>query len=781
MDTQTLEIPIIWPNYLEDCIECVQRLKTALEAMDGISSVEVDAERKAVHVSYDKSVLNFESISDYARTIGVTFAERFRHQTIRLSGLDCPDCASKLETAVKNLKGVAWASVNYATSELVVEFEPDITGLGAICGVVRGFGYEADESCAASGEPTRHGLWRGRRLVLTSASGVLLLLGIATSRLLDANVLSAVLLILSSATGGLYAVRAAFYSIRGRSLDMNVLMTTAAAGAIWLGEYAEAATVMFLFSLGSTLEAYAVDRSRKSIRGLIDDAPDTALVNRSGDWIRVRIEEIEVGETVLVRPGDKIAVDGTVLQGESPVNEAPVTGEYLPKVKVPGDPVYVGSINGAGSLDVRTTNRAEDNTVARIVRLVEQAQAQKAPSQRFSETFGRVYTPIVIGLAVVVAVAVPVSTGTDFREWITRSLTLLVVACPCALVISTPVAVVAAISSAARSGVLIKGGAHLETMGRVNLVAFDKTGTLTAGRLRVQDIVPFGSLAAEELLAIAAGVEYRSEHPLAAAILERAEELGVARQDSTFFEAIAGKGARAILEDGLFYVGSRRLMAELGIAVKESPKLESARDQGATVVWIADESACLGAIVMLDTIRDSAREAVLGLRKVGVRKVVLLTGDAAPVGETVARQLHLDEAHSELLPQDKLAKVKEMKQSGLHLAMVGDGINDAPALASADVGIAMGGAGNESAIGAADVVLMADDLGMLPFAFDLSRHARRVIRQNVWFALGVVVILVAGALTNRVGLATGVLGHEGSALLVIGNSMRLFAHRTRTS
>lgn len=558
-------------------------------------------------------------------------------------------------------------------------------------------------------------------------------------------------------------------------------MTVAAIGALWLGEYSEAAAVMFLFSLGSTLEAHTVDKTRRSLKSLIDSFPTQATVRHHGHTETRDLDEVEIGDIVLIKPGEKVPVDGTITLGESAMDEAPITGESVPKEKVPGDAVYAGSINGRGALEVRTTSRVEDNTLSRIVHMVEEAHSQRAPSQRFTERFGRVYTPTVILLAVLIAIAGPLVIGGGFRDWFTRALTLLVVSCPCALVISTPVAIVAAIGNAAKAGVLIKGGAHLEMLGDVSIVAFDKTGTLTIGKPTVSKIVPLNGHTEEEVIAIAAGVENRSEHPLADAIIDKAREMDVTERSVSFFEAYPGKGARAIVDGDAFYLGSKRFIEESGFVVPKSDTIKHLLAQGNTVIYLAGGNAVFGAIGASDTLKDGSFPAIMELKSAGIEKTVMLTGDTAETAKAITKRLGIDEQHSELLPGDKLAQI-HMLASGKHkVAMVGDGINDAPALAAAHVGIAMGGAGSHAAIEAADVALMADDIVMLPYAICLSRKAKSIIKQNVAFALLAVVLLVGGALVSKVSLATGVLGHEGSALIVIANSMRLLKFRPEVS
>ena len=773
METQTLDIPVVWPDYFEDCEQCIERLREMLLGLDGMHSVSINPDRRTIDLSYDRNLLTFEEVKARASALGVNVGEHYKHEVVRIAGLDCPDCAGKLEGAISRMRGVAWASLNYATSVLIVEFEPQVTTLAAIEKKVRGFGYDVEVDRAAARPSPKARAQRNLRLRLTTLSGALLAAGGVAWAMQGASALSTSLFVLSAVIGGVFPARTGLLSLRGLALDTNLLVTVAAVGAIALHEYSEAAAVMFLFSLGSSLEAYTVDKTRRSISSLIEAFPTTALVKRNGKVEIVSLEEIEVGEVALIKPGDKIPVDGIVIHGVSAVDESPITGESMPKSKSEGDVVYAGSINGRGSMEVRTTSPADDNTIARIVHMVEEAQAQKAPTQRFSETFGRYYTPAVIGLAALLAAVGPMWFGGDHRGWVERALTLLVVSCPCALVISTPVAIVAAIGNAARSGVLIKGGVHLETLGNVSIAAFDKTGTLTKGELSICGVVPFNSHTAEQVMAVASALESRSEHPVADAIIKWARDAGAVEAQVSFFEAFPGKGARAVVDGEAFYIGSRRLMEELSIEVPGSTAMAEMQTRGCSVVYLSDSNMLWGAIGAADTVKESSAEAIRGLKAAGIRKTVMLTGDTAQSGRAIAKQLGLDEEHAELLPEDKLERIRRLGAGREKVMMVGDGINDAPALAAADVGVAMGGAGSPAAIEAADVALMGDDIAMLPYAVSLSRRARRIILQNISFALLVVIALVVGALSKKVNLATGVIGHEGSALLVIANSMRL--------
>lgn len=768
MEKQTLDIPVVWPDYFEDCGHCIDRLQDMLEGLDGVRSVSINADHRTLSISYDTNLLTFGEIKERARMLGVEVAEHYKHRTVRISGLDCPDCAQKLETAIRRIRGVAWASLNYATSALIVEFEPHTTSMDAIIRKVREFGYEIEGDANLRTRSRRNA-----RLVATAVSGALLGIGGLVWLTSGPSALTTALFISAAIAGGVFTAHTALLSIRGLILDTNLLVTVAAIGAIALQEYAEAAAVMFLFSLGGTLEAYTVEKTRKSIMTLIDSAPTSALVKRNGHFAPARVDEIEVGEIVLIKPGDKIPVDGTIVEGESGVDQSPITGESVPVSKVVGDTVYAGSINGRGSVEVRTSSPADDNTLARIVHLVEQAQAQKAPTQQFSEKFGRYYSPIVIALAGLVAVLGPLWLGGDYKDWFGRALTLLVVSCPCALVISTPVAIVAAIGNAAKSGVLIRGGAHLEMLSGVTVAAFDKTGTLTQGKLSICGVIPFNSYTADEVLAVAAAIESRSEHPLADAIVDAAKQAGLPEHKVQFFEAFPGKGARAVVEGEAYYIGSPRFMKELGVDVPGTTAMAEMQMQGCSVVYLCNEKTLWGAIGAADTLKDGAAEALGRLKEVGIRKTVMLTGDTAQSGRAIAKKLGIDEEHAELLPEDKLKMIRRLRQQGDKVAMVGDGINDSPALAAADIGIAMGGVGSPAAIEAADVALMADDIAMLPYAISLSKKARKIIAQNILFSLLIVALLVVGALSSHISLATGVLGHEGSALLVIANSMRL--------
>jgi Cd2+/Zn2+-exporting ATPase len=565
-----------------------------------------------------------------------------------------------------------------------------------------------------------------------------------------------------------------------RALDINVLMLIAVAGALVLGEWFEAAAVVWLFGVAQWLEARSMDRARHAIRSLMTQAPTSATLRRGTTLVQVPVADVRVGDIVVVRPGERVPVDGTVLDGESAVDQSPVTGESFPAEKAPGDEVFSGTINGTSALEVEASRVADDSTLARIIHLVEHAQSQRAPVQTFVDRFARRYTPAVVILAVFVAVVPPlVMAGASgwtqaFGVWSYRALALLVVACPCALVISTPVAFVSALTAAARQGVLIKGGAHLERLGTIRCVAFDKTGTLTHGRITVTDVLGVGGTTSDGVLAVAAALESRSEHPIGRAIVNRARDEGLAVAPGGAFRALPGLGAEATVAQAPALVGSHRLFEDRRLC---TPALhacvEELESRGATPVLVSHDGAALGAIGLADAMRNDGKDAVERLRGHGVARVALLTGDLPARARTALTGAGLDEAHAELMPGDKVRAIARLREAHGPVAMVGDGINDAPALAAADVGIAMGVAGTDVALETADVVLMSDDLTKLPYALRLGRATRRNIHQNVTIALSLKVLFVVLAAAGLATMWMAIVADTGASLLVTANSLRL--------
>ena len=782
VETKTISLPVTLPKGFEECERCIGRLKDALLQIDGVVSVEVNPQESTMTLVYDPHLAPLEDVEKRANLAGIELREKFDHKTMDLTGLDCPDCALKLEKGVGRINGVLWVSTNFAASRMSVEYEPEKTGEPVITRRIRELGYDVREAARPEephAEAPRLGRWvLSRQMILTTTAGIAIIIAFMLSRV-GQQTASHALYAAAAIAGGIYAARGAVFALRSLVLDMNFLMTAAAIGAIAIGDWFEAAMVMFLFSLGNTLEATTVERARESVRSLVNLSPTHAHIKRDGTEVEVPASEVRVGDIFIVRPGEKIPTDGIVESGASTVDQAAVTGESIPVEKEPGDMAYAGSINQRGSIDVRATATAQDNTLAKIIHLVEEAQAEKAPSQRFTEKFGRYYTPAVIALAVVIAVIPAIIYRAEFRDAFYIALTLLVVSCPCALVISTPVTIVSAIGNAARHGVLIKGGSHLEAAGAVQVVAFDKTGTITTGEARVTDIIPADGFTSERVLSLAASVESRSEHPLAEAIIHEARDRGVSIVEVTDFEALTGMGAAAKFDGSTAVVGNSRLMEQLGIDLQPvSGQLADMQKQGKAIVMVASNNRLAGIIALMDTVRESARQAFQELRRIGIQRIIMVTGDNEGTARAIARDLDIDEYYAELLPQDKVDIVRVLiERFGSRVAVVGDGVNDAPALAAATVGIAMGAAGSDTALETADIALMADDLGKLPFAIRLSRTALRTIRQNIGFSLVVIGVLIATALSGILTLSLGVFGHEGSALIVIANGMRLLRFR----
>ena len=694
--------------------------------------------------------------------------ELHAESTFRVEGMDCHEEVKILERRLSRLSGLESLDADVLGQRLRIKYDAARLSTDAIAEAVSQTGMRAWLEHEQPAPP--RGDWR-RHLVV--GSGVLFAVGLVL-QFFDARVPAWPLFAGSVALGSVPTARRALASVRARHLDIHVLMIIAVIGAVILGEWTEAASVVFLFALAQLLEAGAMERARGAIRALMELAPADALVRRAGRQQRVPVDDVAAGDTVLVGPGEKIPVDGRVIAGTSHVNQAPVTGESLPAEKQAGDEVFAGTINGRGALDIETTRVRRDSTLARIIHLVERAQAQRAPSQAFVDRFARVYTPIVLTLAVLVAVIPPLAASADWGEWFYRALVLLVISCPCALVISTPVSIVSGLAAAARKGVLIKGGAHLEKLAQVTCVAFDKTGTLSRGRLQVQSISALNGATADGILAAAAALERRSEHPIGRAIVERAELLGLQIPDSTSFRATPGRGAQAVVDGVPMIAGSLRFITEAKLSSADvAVAVEQVSNAGSTPVLVASDGVVVGVIGVADEIRPGAPEAVDVLRAQGIRHIAMLTGDQQAAARAFGRATGVDEVRAELLPEDKLAAVGELRARHGVVAMVGDGVNDAPALAAADVGIAMGAAGTDVALETADVALMADELGKIAYAVRLSRATARNIRANIAFSIALKGAFLAMAVAGVATLWMAVAADMGASLLVIGNALRL--------
>ncbi|MFC5134064.1 MULTISPECIES: heavy metal translocating P-type ATPase [Haloferacaceae] len=747
--------------------------------------------------------------------------------------MDCASCAGKVEGALDR-EGVLAVDTRPTTGIVVVTHDPAVLDVDAIVSAVEGAGYDVAD---ADADTVADDLWRTPRAITTAVGGAFLAVGLVLEWFLPgvnpaiATIGEGVGLVgpwelsgasiaylLAIAVAAPPILRNGYYSLRGLSLDIDLLMSVGVVAALLIDLPFEAATLAVLFSTAELLERFSIDRARTSLRELMELSPDEAVVIRNGEEGTVPAAAVAVGERLAVRPGERVPLDGVVREGSGAVDESPITGESVPAEKEPGDEVYAGSINEAGYLEVEATAPAEESTIAQVVELVEAANGEETRAERFVDRFAGVYTPIVVTAAVATVVLGTLVVGGPAETWFVRGLTLLVIACPCAFVISTPVSVVSGVTAAARNGVLIKGGEHLEATGDVDAVAVDKTGTLTTGELAVTDVIPLGATDAPDLLACVTALERRSEHPVAEAIVAYGEgsiKGDAADRDVTGFEALAGKGVRAELDGETHYAGKPSLFEGLGfdlghahvrtdggtlegpaetnesdepdrlddpapcehgeyldLAGETIPRLQAA---GKTVVLVGTEERLEGVIAVADAVRPETAWAVDRLHDLGIERVVMLTGDNERTARTIGETVGVDEVRAELLPDEKVAAVREIAaESDGGVAMVGDGINDAPALAAADVGIAMGAAGTDTALETADVALMADDLTRLPYVIDLSARAGRTIRTNIGASLAVKALLAAGAPFGYVTVAMAVIvGDMGMSLGVTGNALRL--------
>ncbi|MCX7718736.1 MAG: heavy metal translocating P-type ATPase [Candidatus Sumerlaeaceae bacterium] len=784
-----------------------EALSRELADNPGIVSTELDAEHGRVIIGYDPKVMTDSQAASVAERLGTAAREHFEKCTLRLAGRACEACALKLERKAASIAGVRRATATFIGGIMSITYDSTVIAPEQVVEQVRALGAPVRPSVppfAAEGAapPQRATLGDHLReiavsnrleMALTAVTFVSMVAAHAAHHL-NAPGWSTALYTVAYLSGGYFGVLAGYQSLRQLTIDVDLLMVLAALGAAYIGHPFEGAMLLFLFSLSNVLQTYAIDRARHAIHSLMKLRPETALVRRNGETRLLPIGELVVGDTVIVRPGERVPLDGTVIEGTSYLDESSVTGESMPVAKEPGSPLFAGTINQSGGIEMRVTKLAQDSMIAKLIRMVEEAQSEKARTQRFLDRAEQWYAVGVLLLTALLIFVPPAFLGHSFKESFYRAITVMVVASPCALIISTPASILSAIGGAARRGILFKGGAHLEKTGLVKVVAFDKTGTLTEGRPCVTDVIPFdddpalaGAMApGAVLLQMAAAVEAKSEHPLAEAIVSEARRLGLPIAEVSGFQSVTGKSARAMLNGVEVSVGSLRSFEAIG-----SQGLERAREQasplydaGKTVVLVAcgpgggAPPRIVGLIAVADTPRPDAAAAVRQLKAAGIERVVMLTGDNKRVAAAIAARIGVDDVHADLLPEDKVRVVRELARYG-PVAMVGDGVNDAPALATATVGIAMGAAGTDVAMETADVVLMANDISKVPYAIALSRRARIVVYQNLAVAGAVILLLIIGALGFDLPLPAGVIGHEGSTVLVCLNGLRLLLFQPR--
>lgn len=687
-------------------------------------------------------------------------------QEYRLENLSCANCAMKFEHNIKNLPEVEDATVNFGASKVSVIGKAtveDIEKAGAFDGI--------KVTTAKQRQPEKITFFKRKENVLTVISFVFLVIGIIASYVYDeSHPLAIGLFIVSIVVGGIDLFRGGLVNLSRFYFDMKTLMTIAIIGAAIIGEWREGAVVVFLFSVSEALEAYSMNKARQSISQLMDIAPRTATIRKNGKLVEVDTDSIQINDVLIVKPGQKIAMDGVVLKGTSTVNQALITGESVPVMKSIDDEVFAGALNEEGSLEVTVTKRVEDTTIAKIIHLVEEAQAEKAPSQKFVDKFAKYYTPAIIMIAILVAIVPPLF-GADWQTWIYQGLAVLVVGCPCALVVSTPVAIVTAIGNAAKQGVLIKGGIHLEEIGRLQAIAFDKTGTLTKGYPEVTHIeadIP------KEFIQKVMSIETYSQHPLAQAIVKYGAIEHIHSVEIEQFQSVTGKGAEGVVDGTKWSVGSVSWISSIStVSIGVTTKIEQLQTEGNTVMLASADGVYQGFIAVADPIRATSKTVLEKLKKAGIRHTVMLTGDDERTANAIAAKLGMTDVEAGLMPEQKLSAIKTLIGKYGSVAMVGDGVNDSPALAAATIGIAMGGAGTDAALETADVALMGDDLEKLPYTIRLSRKALHIIKENIMFALGLKIVALLLIIPGWLTLWIAIFADMGATLLVVLNSLRL--------
>ncbi len=775
--TIEIEIQSLLPGVESDQDACITRLEAALQKQHRMQRAHLENCENGLKLClhYDPATISVSEVTRLAERAGVAIVSRYRHELILIDGMDCSDCSMVIEHSLARMEGVVAARVNYTTESLWIEYDTHQINHHEIERRIGSMGY------AIRLEGRRKWLQKNRRLLMSLTAGLLLALAWTGGNFLKfPTYLTLALFLGAYVAGGWEISQHAIHALRERRFDTDFLMIVAALGAAVLGDFTDGALLIFLFSLGHTLEERALDKAQSAIRALADLAPKTALVRRDGREVEISVSEIKLKDLVVIRAGTRIPVDGMILTGYSGVDQSPVTGESIPVDKSPGDKVFAGTINGQGALEVQVTRLAADSTLGRVIKMVEEAQTQKSPTQLIMERFERIFVPLVL-IVTFLVIIVPPFFGLPFHESFLRAMTLLVAASPCALALGAPATILAGVAQAARNGVLVKGGAHLENLGRLKAVAFDKTGTITFGKPEVSRVIAFlPEICSEEMvLSLAGALENRSMHPLAQAVVRCVQSKEISFAEIGDVESLTGYGLRSSYQDQIILVGSSKLIFEsqieqTGAVVSQIKDLESS---GKTVMLVALGGKVVGCIALADQIRPGIRALLTQLSQNGIQQTAILTGDNSRVAASIAQEAGLTNFYADLLPDEKAAVIRDLVDKFGVVAMVGDGVNDAPALARATVGIAMGGAGTDVALETADVALMGDNLTKLPFAIGLGRATRAIIQQNLVIAMSVIVVLAALSLFGLVGIGPAVVFHEGSTILVVLNALRLLGYR----
>ncbi|MFQ5629761.1 MAG: heavy metal translocating P-type ATPase [bacterium] len=770
-----IELDVLLPTIPHEEDHCVNRLSNFAKDNRGVEKAHIDHVNgtAVMCIHYNDDFITLAQVERLMKQTGAQISKRYQHESLYIRGMHCTDCATNIENVARKLNGVLDISVNYTAEKMRIEYDSQQIRLSRILDKVKSLGYRLEQQ-----EGEKNWLQRNTLLLISMVSGFFLLAGYLAEVLFaqQAAVIVPIYLIAYLA-GGYDATRHGIKAAMNLQFDIDFLMIVAAVGAAILGEWAEGALLLFLFSLGHALEHAAMDKARNAIRGLGKLSPKTAHVRRGGKETEIPIENLQIHDTVIVRAGERLPIDGKIRKGVSEIDESPITGESVPVAKQIGADVFAGTVNGEGTLEVDVTRLAHDTTLARVIKMVEEAQTKKSNSQRFAQKVTRIFVPAIISAVLVVIFLPPMLGSLSWAEAFLRAMTMLVGASPCALAISTPSAILAGIAQAARSGVLVKGGIHLENLGTIRAIAFDKTGTLTMGKPEVTDIAPATGVQAQELLRVAASVESHSQHPLARAIVAHAMRNRVPLTPPQNVQAKVGQGIVAELENREIRIGNTGFFGNETIPAEISNKIIELEALGRTCIIVKSGAEFLGVIALADLPREETKKAIARLRQIGISETIMLTGDNPSVAAEIAKNVGMTSYEASLLPKNKVDLIKKLLTKYKAVAMVGDGINDAPAMANATVGIAMGGAGTDVALETADVALMSDALEKLPFAIGLSRQTRKIIMQNMIISLGVIALLIPSALFGVASIGIAIVFHEGSTVVVVLNALRLLGYR----
>ncbi|HFK1790174.1 TPA: heavy metal translocating P-type ATPase [Bacillus pacificus] len=774
------------------CANCAGKFENNVKKLPGVQDAKVNFGASKISVYGDATIEELEKAGAFENLeVAPEKPRREAKQEVQenknvygVEGFTCANCAGKFENNVKQIPGVQEAKVNFGASKIAVYGNATIEELEK-AGAFEDLKVTPEKSARQVSQEVKEDTkedkmpFYKKHSTLLYASLLIAFGYLSSSVNGEENIVTTLLFLASMFIGGLSLFKVGLQNLLRFEFDMKTLMTVAVIGGAIIGEWAEVSIVVILFAISEALERFSMDRARQSIRSLMDIAPKEALVRRNGQEIMIHVDDITVGDIMIVKPGQKIAMDGVVVSGYSAVNQAAITGESVPVEKTVDDEVFAGTLNEEGLLEVKITKLVEDTTISKIIHLVEEAQGERAPSQAFVDKFAKYYTPIIMIIAALVAIVPPLFFDASWETWVYQGLAVLVVGCPCALVISTPISIVSAIGNAAKKGVLVKGGVYLEEMGALKAIAFDKTGTLTKGVPVVTDFnVLNKQVNDKELLSIITALEYRSQHPLASAIMKKAEEENITYSDVQVenFSSITGKGIKGIVNGTTYYIGSPKLFKEL-LTTDFDKDLEqnvtTLQNQGKTAMIIGTEKEILAVIAVADEVRESSKEIIQKLHQLGIKKTIMLTGDNKGTANAIGGQVGVSDIEAELMPQDKLDFIKQLRSEYGNVAMVGDGVNDAPALAASTVGIAMGGAGTDTALETADVALMGDDLRKLPFTIKLSRKTLNIIKANIIFAIAIKSIALLLVIPGWLTLWIAILSDMGATLLVALNGLRL--------